>query len=144
MERDLLMVKDKKGRQWDGRSRVSNDTYRKRFNEIFKKKEKTLNEELMEGFEKEQKDLEESYKQSIKNKKERQKDLQNITVSKNIQTEIVNGTCPTCSVETVLVSIWPNLFRCMTCGTDLEQKVNGKISYIPNTKNIELRMKIDG
>jgi len=133
MERDLLMARDKKGKQWDGRSRVSNDTYRKRFNEIFKKKEKTLNEELMEGFEKEQKDLEESYKQSIKNKKERQKDLQNITVSKNIQTEIVNGTCPTCSVETVLVSIWPNLFRCMTCGTDLEQKVNGKISYIPNT-----------
>ena len=114
MERDLLMAKDKKGRQWDGRSRVSNDTYRKRFNEIFKKKEKTLNEELMEGFEKEQKDLEESYKQSIKNKKERQKDLKNITVSKNIQTEIVNGTCPTCTVETVLVSIWPNLFRCMT------------------------------
>jgi len=24
----------KKGRQWDGKSRVSNDTYRKRFNEI--------------------------------------------------------------------------------------------------------------
>ena len=23
--------------QWDGKSRVSNDTYRKRFNEIFKK-----------------------------------------------------------------------------------------------------------
>ena len=69
MERDLLMARDKKGKQWDGRSRVSNDTYRKRFNEIFKKKEKTLNEELMEGFEKEQKDLEESYKQSIKNKK---------------------------------------------------------------------------
>jgi len=32
----------------------------------------------------------------------------------------------------------------MTCGTDLEQKVNGKISYIPNTKNIELKMKVDG
>ena len=26
-----------KGRQWDGKSRVSNDTYRKRWNEIFKK-----------------------------------------------------------------------------------------------------------
>ena len=131
MERDLLMAKDKKDRQWDGRSRVSNDTYRKRFNEIFKKKEKTLSEELMEGFEKEQNDLEEESEERL-------------TVKKNIQTEIVNGTCPTCTVETVLVSIWPNLFRCMTCGTDLEQKVNGKISYIPNTKNIELRMKIDG
>tara|TARA_R100001509_G_C4852841_1_gene210689 strand:- start:684 stop:1061 length:378 start_codon:yes stop_codon:yes gene_type:complete len=125
------MSKNKKGRRWDGRSRVSNDNYRKRFNEIFKKKEKTLSEELMEGFEKEQKDLEEESEERL-------------TVKKNIQTEIVNGTCPTCSIETVLVSIWPNLFRCMTCGTDLEQKVNGKISYIPNTKNVELRMKIDG
>ena len=34
-------------------SRPSNDTYRKRFNEIFKPK--TLHEELMEGFKKEQK-----------------------------------------------------------------------------------------
>ena len=50
------MAKEK-GRQWDGKSRVSNDLYRKRFDEIFKK-EQTLHEELMEGFEKEQKELE--------------------------------------------------------------------------------------
>jgi hypothetical protein len=49
------MTKEK-GRQWDGKSRVSNDLYRKRFDEIFKRK-KTLHEELMEGFEKEQKEL---------------------------------------------------------------------------------------
>jgi len=47
-----IMAKEK-GRQWDGKSRVSNDTYRKRFNEIFKK-EKTTSELLEEGFEKEQ------------------------------------------------------------------------------------------
>ena len=28
-----------KGRKWDGKSRVSNDNYRKRWNEIFKKQE---------------------------------------------------------------------------------------------------------
>ena len=28
------MSKKEKGRKWDGKSRVSNDTYRKRFNEI--------------------------------------------------------------------------------------------------------------
>jgi len=28
------------GRKWDGKSRVSNETYRKRWDEIFKKKEK--------------------------------------------------------------------------------------------------------
>tara|TARA_R100000005_G_C4979641_1_gene189783 strand:+ start:1223 stop:1351 length:129 start_codon:yes stop_codon:yes gene_type:complete len=27
-----------KGRKWDGKSRISNDVYRKRFDEIFKKK----------------------------------------------------------------------------------------------------------
>ena len=38
--------KKRKGRQWDGKSRVSNDLYRKNFDEIFKKgivnKETTL------------------------------------------------------------------------------------------------------
>ena len=38
------------GRKWDGKSRVSNDTYRKRYDEIFKK-EKTTSELLEEGFE---------------------------------------------------------------------------------------------
>ncbi len=46
------MAKEK----FDGRSRPSNDLYRKRFDEIFKK-EKTLHEELMEGFKKEQEEL---------------------------------------------------------------------------------------
>ena len=34
-------MSDKKeyGRKWDGRSRVSNDVYRKRYDEIFRKKE---------------------------------------------------------------------------------------------------------
>jgi len=45
-----------KKEKFDGRSRPSNDLYRKRFDEIFKK-EKTLHEELMEGFEKEQEEL---------------------------------------------------------------------------------------
>tara|TARA_R100000900_G_scaffold75439_1_gene59208 strand:+ start:298 stop:453 length:156 start_codon:yes stop_codon:yes gene_type:complete len=43
-----------KKEKFDGRSRPSNDVYRKRFDEIFKK-EKTLHEELMEGFEEEKK-----------------------------------------------------------------------------------------
>jgi hypothetical protein len=42
------MTQDK-ARQWDGKSRVSNETYRKNWNDIFKK-EKTLHEELMEGY----------------------------------------------------------------------------------------------
>ena len=34
------MSKKEKGRKWDGKSRVSTDLYRKRWNEIFKKKSK--------------------------------------------------------------------------------------------------------
>ncbi len=55
----------KRDRQWDGRSRPSDDTYRKRWNEIFKK-EKTLHEELMEGFEEEQKLREEEDNEDTK------------------------------------------------------------------------------
>jgi len=47
-------MSQEKGRQYDGKSRPVNDTYRKRWDEIFGKKEKTLHEELMEGFNKEQ------------------------------------------------------------------------------------------
>ena len=42
-----------KGRQWDGKSRISNATYRQRWNEIFKK-EKSVSELLQEGFDEEQ------------------------------------------------------------------------------------------
>ena len=53
------MEKDKKGFSWDGKSRVVTDLYRERFDEIFGKKE--------------EEELKESYKQSLRNKKEREK-----------------------------------------------------------------------
>ena len=51
---EKVMATDKKDRPWDGRSRPSDDLYRKEFDRIFKK-EKTLHEELMEGYEEEKK-----------------------------------------------------------------------------------------
>ena len=48
-----------------------------------------------------------------------------------IHTEIVNGICPTCEEYTMLVGITRSFYRCMTCGADLEQHVNGSIKYIP-------------
>ena len=53
------MVKEMENKKskWDGRSRPADDVYRKRWNEIFNKKEKSLHEELMEGFRKEQAEL---------------------------------------------------------------------------------------
>jgi hypothetical protein len=48
-----------KKEKWDGRSRPSNDLYKKNFDRIFGKKEKTTSELLMEGYEEEKKMLEE-------------------------------------------------------------------------------------
>ena len=63
-----------KGRKYDGKSRVSNDLYRKNWDEIFKKR-------VMEGedpFMKEQNELNESYEQSKRAKKEREKLLKKL------------------------------------------------------------------
>ena len=49
----------------------------------------------------------------------------------NFQPEITEGICPTCNEDTLLVSLTQQYYRCITCGTDLEQHVNGKISYLP-------------
>ena len=59
------MGKDKKGFNWDGKSRVVTDLYRKNFEEIFGKKEEEEKEE--------EEELKESYEQSLRNKKEREK-----------------------------------------------------------------------
>ena len=46
--------------------------------------------------------------------------------------EVVNGKCPTCEEDTMLVSLTQEFYRCITCGTDLQQHINGKISYLPH------------
>ena len=65
------------------------------------------------------------------------------------KTEIVNGLCPACNFNVVLVSLANDHFRCTTCGSDLEQHINGKISYIPIMSNkhkdkIRLQITEDG
>jgi len=49
-----------------------------------------------------------------------------------IQAEIVNGQCPTCDEITMLIGLTNQMYRCLNCGTDLEQHVNGKIVYLPH------------
>ncbi len=49
----------------------------------------------------------------------------------SVQAEVTNGNCPLCESKTVFVSIHHNFYRCMNCGGDTEQKVNGVISYMP-------------
>ena len=55
----------------------------------------------------------------------------------NFKTEVVNGVCPTCAQDTILISVTQDFFRCITCGSDLRQHINGKISYIPSSTNPE-------
>jgi len=45
--------------------------------------------------------------------------------------EVVNGQCSTCEEFTALVAIEKHFFRCLNCGADLEQHINGKITYLP-------------
>ena len=120
------MSDKKKDRPWDGRSRISTKQYKENYNEIFKK-QKTI----------------------PKNDSKPNDSVEKPGVGSNIQinAEIVNGTCPHCRHETVLVSIWTNcIYRCMTCGFDVRQLVNGKISYIPHVadpKKFRYGMKLD-
>ena len=48
-----------------------------------------------------------------------------------LSAEIVNGKCPTCNQISILVGLSQELYKCLTCGADLQQHVNGKISYLP-------------
>ena len=45
--------------------------------------------------------------------------------------EITPGICPHSDVPTSFVSIVHDLYRCMHCGENVEQKVNGVIKYLP-------------
>ena len=109
------MSKDEKGRRWDGKSRIPTKQYKDNYNEIFKKKKPIpQNNSKPNGSPKKP----------------------SLGTNLQINAEIVNGTCPHCREKTVLVSLWTNyIFRCMTCGNDVKQKVNGKIIYIPHIED---------
>ena len=60
-----------------------------------------------------------------------------------LKAEIVNGKCPTCDEMTILVGLTPEYFRCISCGADLQQHINGKISYIPALSPNTLKSKLN-
>ena len=53
------------------------------------------------------------------------------TTRLKINPEIAPGVCPYCEEESTFVSIFNDLYRCMNCGFDVEQKINGSIRYLP-------------
>tara|TARA_A100001011_G_scaffold369978_1_gene425826 strand:+ start:1388 stop:1597 length:210 start_codon:yes stop_codon:yes gene_type:complete len=57
--------------------------------------------------------------------------VKNFFQKTQFEPDITHGVCPMCDEPTMLVSLTKDLYRCITCGSDLEQKINGKISYLP-------------
>ena len=51
--------------------------------------------------------------------------------------EVAHGVCPTCEMPTMLESLTKDFYRCITCGSDLEQKINGVIKYMPAVQKKE-------
>ena len=49
----------------------------------------------------------------------------------DLSAHVTGGICPTCTHETMLVSLSPELYRCMNCGSDCRQHINGSIKYLP-------------
>ena len=132
-------MSNKKKSQWDGRSRIPTKQYKDNYNEIFNKK-------------KERADPQPDYIETIETLKKLAKEYEGRPkngrgLNLEINAEVVNGTCPHCQHQTVLVSVWTNcIYRCMTCGFDVKQLVNVKISYIPHVedpKNFKYGIKID-
>ena len=60
----------------------------------------------------------------------------------NLTSQIVTGSCPECRSETLLVSFEPYLYRCVNCGYDLEQKVNGVIKYVVANEQTKFKSSI--
>ena len=48
-----------------------------------------------------------------------------------LKPEIASGVCPHCDDVSSFVSIVNDNYRCMNCGSDVEQKINGVIRYLP-------------
>ena len=59
-----------------------------------------------------------------------------------LTSQIVTGNCPECRTDTLLVSFEPRLYRCVNCGFDLEQKVNGVIKYVIANEETKFKASI--
>jgi len=65
-----------------------------------------------------------------------EKSLNNFFKKTILEPDITNGVCPMCEMPTMMVSLTKDTYRCMTCGSDLEQKINGVIKYMPVAQKI--------
>ena len=45
--------------------------------------------------------------------------------------EITPGVCPHCEMPTSFISIVNDFYKCMACGEEVKQEINGVIKYLP-------------
>ena len=45
--------------------------------------------------------------------------------------QVTNGVCNVCHHESMFVSLTPEIYRCVSCGADCKQYINGSIRYLP-------------
>ena len=51
----------------------------------------------------------------------------------DVAAHVTNGVCNVCHYESMFISLSPEIYRCVTCGSDCHQHINGKINYLPIT-----------
>ena len=49
----------------------------------------------------------------------------------DLAAHVTNGECSHCHNESMFISLTSDVYRCVTCGSDCHQYINGKISYLP-------------
>ena len=49
--------------------------------------------------------------------------------------EVTPGVCPHCNELSDFVSIVSDYYNCLSCGTNVEHKINGVIKYLPIGKD---------
>ena len=45
--------------------------------------------------------------------------------------EVSPGVCPYCHMQSSFISVVNDQYRCMSCGEDVKQEINGVIKYLP-------------
>ena len=61
----------------------------------------------------------------------------------DLAAQVTGGVCPTCTYETMFVSLSPEIYRCVNCGADCKQYINGSIRYLPSIARLPEENKDD-
>ena len=63
----------------------------------------------------------------------KKKIIDNIFGKLDLAAHVTNGVCSHCHNESMFISLTSDVYRCVTCGSDCHQHINGKINYLPIT-----------